>query len=351
MNTAAEDAARGDRRALVVQTGFIGDVVLATALFAPLKQAGYEVWAMVKPSAAPIVRNNPALSGVLTDDKRRSRSGPSGLLAATGEIKRMGFDLALSPHRSHRTSLMLWLARIPRRVGFDSSPLRFLFTNTAAPAASDHQLERNARLLGVVGIEPSAPPTPCLRMPHPASERAASLLSGLVRPIIGVAPGSAWATKRWPPEKFAAALRTIAQRCQSPSFVLLGDDNEREAAARIAWDYKHPVLDLTGRTSLELLCAIVEHLDLLICNDSAPIHIAGAYRVPTVAIFLATHPRFGFGPFAQPYRIAQTELGCRPCSPHGTRQCPLGHFNCAHDLPPAAVAQYAFELLTEKSAC
>jgi heptosyltransferase-2 len=166
--------------------------------------------------------------------------------------------------------------------------------------------------------------------------------------LIGVAPGSVWATKRWLPEKFAAAMRLIAADRDRPGFVLLGDRAEREIAGAVAADYAGPLLNLSGETPLELLCAIIERLDLLICNDSAPIHIAGAYRVPTVAIFLATHPRFGFGPFAQPYRIAEVELACRPCSPHGARQCPLGHFNCAHLIDPATVAAYARELLGHK---
>ncbi len=243
--------------------------------------------------------------------------------------------------------MMLRLAGIPRRVGFESSPLSFLFTDTAATADGDHQIERNLRLLRPVGIDPG-PPAIGLTMSPAARETARAMLEPVPRPLIGVAPGSVWATKRWLPEKFAAAMRLIAPGQDCPGFVLLGDLGEREIAAAITSGYGGPVLDLSGETSLELLCAIVERLDLLICNDSAPIHIAGAYRVPTVAIFLAIHPRFGFGPFWQPHRIAQAELTCRPCSPHGAPRCPLVHFNCAHLLNPAIVADYARELLIGK---
>jgi heptosyltransferase II len=335
------------KRALVVQTGFVGDVVLATALFAPLRGAGYEVHALVRPSALPLVRHHPLLAGVLTDDKRASRKGPRGLLETALELRRGNFSLAISPHRSHRTSMMLRVAGITRRVGFESSPLSFLFTDTVAVADGDHQIERNLRLLRAAGIDPD-PPAIGLTISPAAREMARAMLERVARPLIGIAPGSVWATKRWPPEKFAAAMRLIAPGQDRPRFVLLGDLGERAIAAAITAGYGGPVLDLSGETSLELLCAIVERLDLLICNDSAPIHIAGAYRVPTVAIFLATHPRFGFGPFAQPHRIAEAELACRPCSPHGAQRCPLDHFNCAHLLNPAIIADYARELLIGK---
>jgi heptosyltransferase II len=340
-----EIASTGVRpRALVVQTGFIGDAVLATALFAPLEQAGYEVYALVTPASLPLMRNHPALAGAIADDKRDSRRGLRGMMETAAVLRRMGFGLALSPHRSHRTSLMLWVAGIPRRVGFASSPLPFLLTDRVGVEPGQHQLDRNRRLLRAAGIS-SQSPRMSLRMSLAAQEQAREMLTGLGRPLIGVAPGSAWATKRWPPEKYAATLRGLTTGHPGAGVVLLGGPQEREAAARIVSDCGGPLRDLAGRTSLEVLCAVIESLDLLICNDSAPVHMAGAYGIPTLVIFLATHPRFGYGPFTQPYRIAQASLPCRPCSPHGQASCPLGHFDCARKIDPVAVADLANELL------
>lgn len=331
-------------RALVVQTGFLGDVALASALLSPLEQAGYEVYALVTPAAQAMVSDHPALAGVLVDDKRHANRGLRGLVEMASALRRMGFALAISPHRSHRTSMLLWMAGIPRRVGFASSPLPFLLTEQVTVTAGGHQLERNHRLLAAAGI-PAGPPRMSLRMGEETQREAQGMLRGLSRPLIGVAPGSAWATKRWPPEQFAAALRSVSQARPDATAVILGAPAEREAAAQIMANYQGRTLNLVGSTRLDLMCALIEKLDLLISNDSAPVHIAGAYRIPTVAIFLATHPRFGFGPFLQPYRIAQREMACRPCSPHGGARCPLGHFNCARKLDPVAVAEYALELL------
>jgi len=331
-------------RALVLQTGFVGDAVIASALFAPLYEAGYETYAMVTPACLPLICNHPALAGVIADDKRQSRRGLRGLMDMAAMLRHLGFALALSPHRSHRTSLLLWMAGIPRRIGFASSPLPFLYTQRVVVEPGEHQLQRNRRLLAAAGIQsPSFAMSLCMRTQ--AQAQAHEMLRGLGRPLIGVAPGSAWATKRWPPEKYAATLQRLAADYPAAGIVLLGGPQEREAAARIAAICRRPLRDLSGKTSLEQLCAVIQCLDLLICNDSAPVHIAGAYGVATLVIFLATHPRFGFGPVAQPFRIAQVDLPCRPCSPHGGARCPLSHFDCARSLEPATVADLARELL------
>ncbi|HLH75872.1 MAG TPA: glycosyltransferase family 9 protein [Candidatus Binataceae bacterium] len=345
MNLAANEPTRAAiaPRALVVQSGFIGDVVLAACLFAPLRQAGFEVFPLVKPAALPLLRHHPDVARVVVDDKRGAHRGWRGLLEVAAGLRRMGFALALAPHRSHRTSLLLWLAGISSRIGFASAPLSFLLTQRVEVAPSDHQIIRNLSLLAAAGIEPG-PPRLSLRMSEAARAQAQSLIGDRARPLIGIAPGSAWPTKRWPAEGFAAVVAALAAAYPRAGFVVLGEQADREAAATIGAAAAQ-VVDLTGRTSLEVWAGLIERLDLLISNDSAPVHVAAAYGVPTVAIFLATHPSFGFGPLLQPYRIAQASLNCRPCTPHGGARCPLGHFNCAHHLTPIAVASAALELL------
>jgi heptosyltransferase-2 len=349
MSLAANEPTRATiaPRVLVVQSGFVGDVVLAACLFAPLTQAGFEIYPLVRPAALPLLRHHPDVSCVLVDDKRNVHRGWRGLLEVAAALRRVGFALALAPHRSHRTSLLLWLAGIPRRIGFASSPLPFLLTERVEVAAGEHQINRNLGLLAAAGIEPGAPRL-SLRMSEDARAQAQVLIGERTRPLIGIAPGSVWQTKRWPAESFKAVVTALAAAYPQATFVVLGEQADREAAATIS-AASAQVVDLTGRTSIEVWAATIERLDLLISNDSAPVHVAGAYRVPTVAIFLATHPSFGFGPLLQPYRIAQVSLGCRPCAPHGGARCPLGHFNCAHHLTPATVASAALELLAGRT--
>jgi heptosyltransferase-2 len=336
-------------RVLIAQTGFLGDVVLATALVKPLADAGYHVYALVRPEHAPLLQSDPLIRGVIVDDKGVSRRGLPGALKTAGELRAYDFTAVVSPHRSHRTAAMLALARIPRRVGFVSSPLAWLFSDRVDTSATAHQIERNLCLLQPLGIQ-GVRAQMRLVMPAAAERAAAEHLSVCTAPLVGVAPGSAWETKRWPAEKFAQTLRELSRRV-SFTAVFLGSNRDCANAAVAASLWSGPQLNLAGCTDLPTLCAIIERLDLLIANDSAPIHIAGAYRVPTVVVFLATHPSFGFGPMLQPFHIAQVEdLACRPCSPHGARRCPLGHFQCATRLEPEAVAEAAAALLAEKLA-
>jgi heptosyltransferase-2 len=341
--------ASGDKaRVLIVQTGFLGDVVLATALINPLSGAGYDVYALVRPQHAPLLSSDPLLSGVIADDKDAGRRGLSGAFRTAAELRAYGFAAAVSPHRSHRTAAMLALTGIARRIGFASSPLRWLFSDRVKVSAASHQIERNLSLLRPLGIQ-DAGAQMRLVMPGEAVRAARERLSDGARPLVAVAPGSAWATKRWPAEKFGQALRHLARRIDFTA-IFLGSAADREAAAAAASAWGGPQVNLAGLTDLPTLCAVIEQLDLLIANDSAAVHIAGAYRVPTVAIFLATHPSFGFGPLLQPFRVAEVEgLSCRPCSPHGGRRCPRGHFRCAVDLEPEAVAEAAASLLTAQS--
>lgn len=329
-------------RALIVQSGFLGDVVLATPLIAALGAAGYYVDFLTTPVSAPVLSAHPLLREVVLDDKRGARRGLAGLLRTTRELAARGYDLAVAPHRSHRTSIMLCLARIPRRVGFASAPWSFLFTDRVTVPPEQHQIAKNRSLLAPLGLARDFPVS--LRMPPEVQSEAQKLLSGLPRPLVGVAPGSAWATKQWLPERFSEALRLVRSR-RAIGVVLLGTSDQTQAAREVARGFEGPLLNLTGATSLQVAAAIISRLDLLIANDSAPVHIAGAYSVPTVAIFLATHPRQGFGPALGPYRVAQTDLACRPCSPHGGARCPLGHFNCARMLDSEQVARQALELL------
>jgi heptosyltransferase-2 len=137
------------------------------------------------------------------------------------------------------------------------------------------------------------------------------------------------------------------------TLVILGSQDEQAAAAEMEEglrDHAPRVINLAGKTSLDDLRGLYPQLDLLVSNDSSPLHYASAFQVPTLAIFGATVPGLGFGPLAPRRMVAEVELACRPCSDHGPQECPLGHFKCMRTLAPERVASMALELLTPASA-
>ena len=158
--------------------------------------------------------------------------------------------------------------------------------------------------------------------------------------LIALAPGSVWATKRWP--GFPALAGSLAAHGR---IVIIGGVEDRELAAAIS-ETTPGAIDATGRLSLLGSAELIRRAVLLVTNDSLPQHLASATGTRTVTIFGPTVPAFGFGPLApQSAAVGHETLPCRPCHPHGPAVCPLGHHLCMRDLAEATVLARALRAL------
>jgi heptosyltransferase-2 len=166
---------------------------------------------------------------------------------------------------------------------------------------------------------------------------------------LAVAPGARWATKRWPPESFAAAARAIAAE-RSWKVVLLGSAEDATAAGALGALLRAAgihALDLSGRLELRESAAVLARSALLLTNDSGLMHAAAALGVPSVAVFGSTVSQLGFVPYRARARVVEVDgLPCRPCTSFGRPACPLGHFKCMRELEPESVVRAARELLS-----
>jgi heptosyltransferase-2 len=151
-----------------------------------------------------------------------------------------------------------------------------------------------------------------------------------------------WHTKRWTTAGFAAVARGLGAR--GVRCVLVGTPADVERARTIAAAAGPGVVDLTGRTDLATLTAVIDRSQVLVGNDSAPMHLATARGVPVVAIFCATTPALGYGPYGQATHVVEVDLACRPCGRHGGRRCPRGTEDCRHlvEAPQVLAAASAF---------
>src|SRR5438093_10815002 len=203
--------ARDGPTLLVAQTSFLGDVVLTTPLLSALhaRLAPRRLSVLVRPEAAPLLEGHPDVDDVLVDDKRGSDRGLRGLFRTAQRLGRERFELAVSPHRSLRTALVLAGSRIPRRVGFRQSRGAFLYHVRVTRDRRRHDVERNLALLDAFGPGPADAPRLHLAVDREAAARAAALLPAGPAPLVGLAPGSAWATKRWTPAGFAAVAAAL----------------------------------------------------------------------------------------------------------------------------------------------
>jgi heptosyltransferase-2 len=162
--------------------------------------------------------------------------------------------------------------------------------------------------------------------------------------LVAFAPGSVWATKRWP--YFAELAR---QQAQHARVVVIGSDADRELAEEIVGATRGLAIDATGRLSLLASAELIRRSMLIVTNDSAPLHLASAMDTPTIAVFGPTVPEYGFGPLAGHSAVAgHAALACRPCDRHGPNRCPLGHWRCMREITPDAVAVLASELLSSR---
>ncbi len=335
---------------LVIQTSFLGDVVLTTPLLAELALRG-AVDVVVTPAAAPLLANHPAVRDVIVFDKRGAHSGPLGLwkfaralrTRADGTPRRI--SAAYLAQGSLRSAALALFAGIPERVGFDTSTGKLLYTRRAHYRRDQHHAERLWRLAGGDGalvvpgsVRPSLFPG--------ERERAAvdALLKDVPRDGAGffaLAPGSIWGTKRWP--YFAQLAARLAPLYR---LVVIGGPDDKQLAAEIAHAAgSERVIDATGKLSLLASAELLSRCSGLVTNDSAPQHLASAAGTPTLTIFGPTVNEFGFGPLAPRHAtIGKEGLTCRPCDSHGPKVCPLGHWKCMRELEVEQVSGAANSL-------
>lgn len=335
-------------RILLVQTAFLGDVILTTPLLAALRQhaPSAELTMLVTPAAAPLVAHHPALDHVLVDDKRGRDRGVAGLLRLIWTLRSRRFTTAIAAQKSMRTALALRAAGIPRRIGFATAPAAFFYTERVPRPLAAHDRDRLLGLLAPLGVIASEPATlqPRIAIDAATEARATALLEPHVRdgrPLAAICPGSAWRTKRWPLQSFAALVRALdadGYRC-----LLLGAPDERALTAAVQQASTSRAIDLGGATDLPLLAAVLARAAVAITNDSAPMHVATAVDVPQVAIFCATVPSQGYGPLGRRAIVVERDLACRPCGRHGGERCPRGTDDCMElvtvDEVRAAVAR------------
>ena len=321
--------------ALVIQTAFLGDVVLSTPLLSALAERHGAVDVVTTPLAAPLLETLPAVRKVFPYDKRGADRGWGGLNSLARRLQEQSYTQAYLPHRSLRSAALAMLARIPARIGF-SGGWSFLYTEARPKPRTGHETDRLLALANdAQGVyRPQLRPTP------EDQQVAKGLIDG---DFVALAPGSIWGSKRWPyyaelAAKLGADVVVVGGRDDAG----LGDDIVRAVEGGRG---RSKAVNACGKLTLRQSAALIGEARLLVTNDSAPLHLATAMGTPVVALFGPTVTEFGFGPL-RPGDVALGVQGleCRPCSPHGPPACPLRHHRCMRELTVAAVLAAIEEL-------
>ena len=337
---------------LVVQTSFLGDTVLTTPLIAELAQRG-PVRVVVTPASAPLLARNPDIDELFVYDKRGADAGVRGfrrlarLLRAPEPPDGAPPAIAYLAQRSVRSGALALAAGYTQRVGFEGSAGQTLYTTRVPYREDRHHAERLWRLAFAASdaeIAASGLLPPRL-FPGEAERAAVDALLGEARDereLLALAPGSVWATKRWP--YYAQLAKALTPRFR---LAIIGGPADRSEAASIAeFSGAQGVVDGTASLSLLASAELIGRAKLLVTNDSAPQHLASAMGTKTITVFGPTVEAFGFGPLApHSISIGLDSLACRPCHHHGPPHCPLGHWRCMRELGVDAVAFAVDEVL------
>jgi heptosyltransferase-2 len=337
-------AGQNDGRVLVVQTAFLGDIVLTTPLLRALRRAGRgrRVAVLTTESGRQVLEGLPFVDELLSFDKRWTGRGTLSLLRAVRRIRRCRFDAVIAAQRSIRTGLIARAAHAALRVGFAGAPGAWAYDRAVPWSTSRHAVRRYLDLAAPLEIEPdAADPRPEVAVDPAARARVADLLAaegvpaGI--PFACVAPGSARRTKRWLPEGYARVVGHLARLGVVP--VLVGTSDELELCRQVAAAAGPRAVVVAGRTSIRDLVALLERAVVFLGNDSGPGHLAAALGRPVVTIFGPTAPEQGRTAHGPLRVVARSDLDCRPCSDRGPRRCPHGHFRCMRELPAERVIE------------
>lgn len=336
---------------LLIQTAFIGDLILSTVLIENLhlQYPNARIDFLVRKGNEDVLQSHPYVRKVLTWDKKKGKY--RSLLALLKQIRAAQYDLVINVQRYAATGLLAGLSRGKFIVGYDKNPLSFLFTKKVLHIAGTvsepvHETARCNQLLQTITSTPVS--KPCL---YPSSADYSSIRHYQKEPYLVLAPGSVWFTKQVPVSKWTAILKQLPIR---QKIYIIGTKKEQAIAAAILNElpaYTN-ITSLAGSLSILQSAALMQGALYNIVNDSAPLHIASAVNAPVIALFCSTIPGFGFTPLSDESYIVQAEakLSCRPCGSHGKTACPKRHFDCANLINDKRVASIILQKLLQQQA-
>jgi lipopolysaccharide heptosyltransferase II len=317
---------------LVIQTAFIGDVVLATGIVEKLHRHFPEAQIdfMVRKGNEGLLQNHPYLNEVLIWEKKTGKL--KNLWKLLRLIRKRRYDKVINVQRFAATGILTAFSGARETIGFDKNPFSWLFSKKIKHVISDvdhpiHEVDRNNELIRAFTNDE-------VMKPHlyPSAQDTTAVQEYKKPPYITISPASVWFTKQFPKDKWIAFAKEIPANY---TIYLLGAPNDVPLAEEIcAGGMGATVVNLCGKLSFLQSAALMKDAAMNYVNDSAPMHFASSVNAPVTAVYCSTLPSFGFGPLSDKRFIVEIKepLACRPCGLHGRPACPLGHFKCAYEI-------------------
>jgi len=302
-------------RILIRGSNWLGDAIMSVPAVRAIKRGRIDAHITILTPAklADVWRSVEEVDEILPIERDDS-------ILSVAKRLRWTYDVAILFPNSLRVALEVWLAEIPRRVGYPGHSRRSLLNQVFAPKKKkkdlkrpEHQVHHYLALAEFVGADIQGALKNLPAIPPVKRER----------PVIGLCPGAEYGpAKRWLPERFAQVVR-IVQECTGAEWKIFGVEKDRPIVDTIVTAAKVPCTDLVGKTTLEELMIQLRTCDLLLTNDTGTMHLASFLGVPTVSIFGSTEPTLT-GPLGARHRVLRHHVACSPCF---LRECPID-FRC-----------------------
>jgi len=317
------------KRFLIIQTAFIGDVILATPVISELKRIYPEaqIDVLVRKGNEAILANNPHLHTVFTFNKKEGKL--ASMLKLIKEFRKTHYDEVINLHRFASTGLMTIFSGAKKTIGFDKNPVSFFYSTKVKHeiGTGKHEVERNLETIKSHGAIP-------LKRPEvfPSDNDFENIKPYQESVYCCLAPASVWFTKQLPEHKWVELGQKLSEKGK---VYLVGGPTDFDLCEKIKNQIQHEnVENLAGKFSFLQSAALFKNASMNYVNDSGPLHFCSAVNAPVTAFFCSTIPAFGFGPLSENATILETKekLACKPCGLHGFKACPKGHFKCGEGI-------------------
>ena len=310
---------------LIIQTAFLGDVVLATPVISELKKIypDCEVHVVVRKGNDALLSNHRDIDRLFVWNKSNGKY--RSLLQIRKEIRQFKYREVINLQRYFSAGFICWSAKSDHKIGFTKNVLSFMYSSRIEHDMTRgvHEVSRNLKTIQHHGAQTMVRPSL-----YPSPQDYDSIATYTSGEYYCLAPASVWFTKQLPQEKWTELINQLSNNA---TIYLIGGPTDIALCEAIKVKTKHPRVEiLAGKMSLLQSAALMQKATMNFVNDSGPQHLASAMNAPVRSFFCSTVTKFGFGPLSDDSRVIETNenLPCRPCGLHGKKECPQGHFKC-----------------------
>jgi heptosyltransferase-2 len=328
------------KKILLIQTAFIGDVILATSLIEHLNLIfpDSQIDFLLRAGNQSLIETHPKIKKIYVWEKKKKKI--RSLIENLKEIRSENYDVVINIQRFFSSGLITSLSKAKIKIGFDKNPLSLFFTHKIThkiPHQQNevflHEVQRNCLLTRPITESFSLPEPkeikPKLYFSTIDEEKVDNIVTNRKEYFV-LAPSSVWYTKQWHSSKWSELILQLEK--MGTVFIIGGPDDKEYLETVIPKDSN--TINLSGKLSLRQSALLMKNAKRVFVNDSAPLHLASSVNAKTTAIFCSTVPDFGYFPLSDNSKLVQLtpRLDCMPCGLHGHKDCPKSHFKCSQDI-------------------